>query len=470
MEPTLPTRMDKTSYKDPDGFLYWENGHLFRKIKPRYFATYGRLVSSGLFKDLQARGFLIKHREVASEPSSAVILQPEIIPFVSYPFEWSFAQLKEAALLTLDIQKLSLQRGFTLKDASAYNVQFLQGRATFIDTLSFVEWPEGSPWLAYRQFCEHFLAPLSLMSKVDLRMNRLFKADVNGVPLQLCSRALSWKTYFSFGLLVHIHLHAKSAVKDLRILAEQGQAPKTAGRKLPKNAVLGLVDSLRRTIEALEPAEQKTLWGNYYSETNYAESALSEKFKLVKEWVLESSPARVWDLGANDGQFSRALAPHVQQVLALDFDERAINSCHLKNQQARIGNVLPLIFDLTNPSPGIGWQNQERVRLEERGAADVVIALALIHHLAITANIPLPLIAKYLRSVAPTLIIEFVPKNDSQVMGMLSLREDIYPNYNLDEFERVFSIHYDLVKKTPIPGTQRALYKWSARGASPTLN
>ncbi len=230
-------------------------------------------MNSGLYESLTNSSLLIPHKEFHTEavqPDDVYkIIKPELIPFISYPYEWSFSQLKEAALITLQIQKKSLEFGMTLKDGSAYNIQFRNGKPIFIDTLSFEKYREGQPWVAYRQFCQHFLAPLSLMANCDIRLGQLLRLDVDGIPLDLASSLLPFRTWLRFSLLSHIHLHGKS---------QKYFANKTVsknGRKMSRLSFLGLVDSLEAAIKKLSWKPKGTEWAEYYEDTNYSPEALS---------------------------------------------------------------------------------------------------------------------------------------------------------------------------------------------------
>ncbi|HSI90502.1 MAG TPA: hypothetical protein VK927_05260, partial [Adhaeribacter sp.] len=425
---------DPASFRDPSGFIFYRNGQLFRQVNSVYRLHYDHLLASGLYQELVKQGLLIPHREVtepAAIPETACkILEPEIIPFISYPYEWSFSQLKAAALLTLKVQKIALQHGMVLKDASAYNVQFRNGDPVFIDTLSFEIYETGKPWVAYRQFCQHFLAPLALMHYTDIRLSSLLKTYLDGIPLDLASKLLPAKTWLQFSLLSHIHLHAKSQQKYAR------QTTSAKNVKLPANGLKHLIMNLEATAESLNWQPKGTEWAEYYNETNYQGSSFASKKRLVRLITGQLKPQTVWDLGANKGEFSQLAAEKASLVIAFDSDPAAVEKHCRENRQR---NVLPLLLDLTNPSPAIGWENRERMSLQQRGPADLALALALIHHLVISNNLPLHRIAAYLATICRQLLIEFVPKTDSQVQKLLATRPDIFPDYDQPTFEAIFS-------------------------------
>ncbi len=451
------------SFRDPSGFIFVRDGSVYRQINQIYRENYEHLMSSGLYENLVQNGLLIPHTEVdlhyAATEDAYQVIQPEQIPFVSYPYEWCFSQLKQAALLTLRIQMVALDFGMSLKDCSAYNVAFRYGKPVFIDTLSFERYREGQPWVAYRQFCQHFLAPLALIGYVDVRLQQLFRVYIDGIPLDLASRLLPGRTRANFGLLSHIHLHAKAQKRFA------GESLPSRGRTVGRTAFLGLMDSLRATAEKLEWQPGDTEWHNYYEILNYTDAALEHKKRLVSEMLdkVTPVPTSVWDLGANTGMFSRIASSQGMSTVSFDLDPAAVEGSYLESVAKKETNILPLVLDLTNPSGGIGWANQERLSLVERGPADVALVLALIHHLAISNNLPLGQIADFCAQICRSLIIEFVPKSDSQVQKLLSSREDIFEEYDQQHFEHEFGALFDIQQAEPIMDTARVLYLMTNR-------
>jgi hypothetical protein len=403
---------------------------------------------------------LIPHQEVDIPPDAPElayrVIQPERVEFISYPYEWSFSQLKDAARLTLSIQKTALEYGFSLKDASAYNIQFQHGRPVLIDSLSFEAYQEGKPWVAYRQFCQHFLAPLALMALGDVRLGQLLRVYIDGVPLDLASKLLPFQTRLQFGLLAHIHLHA-SAQKKYSDTPDQARS-QAQGRTFNKNSFLGLVDSLKNVVNGLKWEPKGTEWGDYYDATNYTQDAFDLKKQIVKEFLEKTQPKQVWDLGANMGIFSRVAAEMGIVTISSDIDPAAVEKNYRKMREDKETNLLPLVIDLTNPSPGIGWENKERDSLTNRGPAGLVMALALVHHLAISNNVPLPDLARYFAQLGRWLIVEFIPKEDSQVQRLLMTRQDIFPTYTKEGFEEAFAPCFTIHACRPLEGSKRTLY------------
>lgn len=444
------------SFRDPSGFLFSQDGVLYRQVNRRYESEYVRLMESGLYEKLVKAGLLIPHIEADQEPAEREaafkVLQPERVPFISYPYEWSFGQWKDAALATLSIQKRALKLGISLKDASAYNIQFVRGKAALIDTLSFEMYQEGQPWVAYRQFCQHFLAPLALMALKDVRLGQLLRVYIDGVPLDLASELLPGSTRLNFGLLTHIHLHAGAQKKYA------GEEVKSRAGSMSKQALTGLIESLDATIKKLEWRPGGTEWGNYYDITNYSDAAFEHKKKLVGEWTKRVAPSQVWDLGANNGVFSRVASEGTPYVISWDIDPTAVEQNYRQVRNEKNEKLLPLLLDLTNPSPAIGWANRERASFGERGPADMVLALAVIHHLAISNNVPLPQLADFFAKTGKWLVIEFVPKQDSQVQKLLASRDDIFPSYTREGFEEAFKKRFHIREAVPVHESERVLY------------
>jgi hypothetical protein len=443
------------SFRDPSGFLFTSEGILYRQVNQAYQENYTQLMDSGLYEKLVNSGLLVPHQEVDIEPAvpgkAFNVIQPKRLDFISYPYEWSFSQLKDAALTTLKIQKIALKFGMSLKDSSAYNIQFNQGRPVLIDTLSFEVYQEGKPWIAYRQFCQHFLAPLSLMAYTDVRLEQLLRVYIDGVPLDLASRLLPARTRLVIPLLLHIHMHASS---------QKRYASKTVdtSRQVNRTALLGLVDNLETGVRGLKWSPGGTEWGDYYEDHNYSAAGLEHKKQLVGKFLEHIQPKIVWDLGANTGFFSRVASDLGILTIAFDIDPAAVEKNYLECVSRGEQNILPLVLDLTNPSPDIGWNNRERMSLLVRAPTDAVLALALIHHMAISNNVPLGRLASFFHQLGEWLVIEFVPKNDSQVQRLLATREDIFPDYTVEGFERAFTEKFDLVQSEAIQDSERRLY------------
>lgn len=449
-------RRISASYKDPSGFVFYRNGRILRQVNKVYQKHYGHLMGFGLYEALVTSQLIIPHKEVdnklAASQDAYKIIRPEQIPFISYPYEWCFSQLKDAALLTLKIQGKALEFGMILKDASAFNIQFLKGKPVLIDTLSFEKYRQGQSWVAYRQFCEHFLAPLALMSYRDMGLNRLLRVYLDGVPLELASGLLPSRTRFNLSLFSHLHLHSRSK----KYFA--AKTPRIKKYKMSLRSLLGLIEGLEKAIRSLRSQSRRTEWLDYYDKTNYSSAAFQHKKELVAAFLEASQPKVVWDLGANIGFFSRLASNKGIFTIAFDNDPLAVEKNYLESVAKKEIHILPLLMDLTNPSPGTGWEAQERMSLLERGPADTALALALVHHLAISNNLPFRKIAHFLSGICRFLIIEFVDKEDSQVQKLLKTRENIFGDYKKEFFEKEFSLYFRIRKRVKIKNSKRIMY------------
>lgn len=454
-----PRQILPSSFRDRSGCMLMTNGTLYRQVNRCYQKPFDHLMQSGLYEALTDAGMLIRHEEVREEAASPEpwykLLQPEMVPFISYPYEWCFSQLKAAALLTLQIQRKALAFGMSLKDASAYNIQFLHGKPILIDTLSFNLYQEGALWVAYRQFCEHFLAPLALMSYTDVRLNQLLKAHIDGIPLDQASVLLPLRTRLHPGLLAHLHLHAAAQKR----LAHAPGMPQEHSFSL--SAMVGFVEQLEGLVQSLHWKPRRTAWSEYYSSGSHALSALKEKEQWVDQFltIISPTPQSVWDVGANTGYFSRLASQRGILTVSMDADPSCVEKNFLDSIHQRQTQLLPLWMDLFNPSPSLGWNSQERLSLIERGPADVLLALALIHHWVVDNNLPLGHIAEFFsRLCRRWLLIEYVPKDDPQMQRILRTRQDDVEAYTQEDFEAAFGGHFSVVRKVPLATTGRTLY------------
>ncbi len=452
----------QSSFRDADARIVSVDKKLVRVIYKSYKINYEKLVISGLLKDLQTSNLLVNHTEVSdtemNDPSVFKIIEPTLIPFISYPYEWSFTQFKEAALLTLNIQLKALEKGLSLKDASSYNVQFNAGSPIFIDTTSFEEYVDGAPWVAYKQFCQHFLAPLLFFKYNNPALVKLLWSNIEGVPLNAAASALPYKTKFNFFVWSHIHYHAKLETKY-----QADNSIKTKKIVLPKSRLTAFILFLKSGIEKLELPKTQTEWSEYYKTFSYSNQSFDQKKQLVKTFLIETKANNVLDVGCNEGEFSVVASQVANNVVGVDFDYLVIEKLHKAIKQSEIKNILPLVVDFSNPTPAIGWANTERLSFYQRANFDTVMALAVIHHLAIGNNVPLSKIAELFALIAKNLIIEFVPKNDSQTQKLLITKKDVFSNYTLDGFKNEFEKYFSILKSEKINESERVLFLMTKR-------
>ena len=446
-----------SSFRDPAGYMFRQDQLIYRLITQAGQPAYDGLMNSGLYATLNAKKHLLPHAEMPASftgPGAYKIILPEQLPFISYPWEWSFSQLQDAALLTLEIAKTALEHGMSLKDATPYNIQWLRGSLIFIDTLSFEPYSEGQPWIAYRQFCESFLSPLLLMHYRKHSLHSLQLAWPDGIPLQITRSLLPWKSRFSVLTWMHIHLHGKYAAKT--------DAAKEKKTVLPLAKFRQLLSSLEMLIRSLKLEEKGTTWGDYYAEAATRNDYLGQKEKIIRDWTEAMTDIKkVVDVGANNGSFSLPLAEKGFFTVAADGDPVAINKLYKKIKTGHLKNMIPMIIDFMNPSPAMGLGNQERTSFLERiGKDNLGLCLAFIHHLCLGKNIPLPRVAELFAASCRQLIIEFVPKTDEKAELILKGKKDIYPDYHQDGFEQAFSQYFIIEKKAIVPGSSRVLYQF----------
>jgi len=447
------------SFRDPSGEVYQEDSRIFRFVNLCYKSHYEKFVASGLKQTLEEAGYLIPSWEYPQNTSRAwKMLQVTKVPFISYPYEWCYSQFRDAALLTLEIQRTAMKHGMTLKDASSFNIQFMNGKPVLIDLLSFEEYVPGKPWVAYRQFCKHFLGPLALMRYVDFRMVGLLRSHIDGIPIDLAARLLPLKACFSLGILWHLCLHA---AVERRASGKEG-INKAKSATVSQESLESLVDTLSSTVRGLKSPVETTEWADYYEHTNYTEEDQKRKQQVVADVVKRLQPGLVYDLGANTGIMSRIAANDSALVLAADIDHQAVERHYAHCRAAQITNVLPLVFDLSNPSPAIGWDCCERMTLPERGRADLVMALALVHHLVVGNNLTFTMVAEYLAKMGRYCLVEFIPTDDSQFQQLATLRTPQALRYSLDDFNNAFSALFELVDIYPLQDGKRSLYLFRA--------
>lgn len=445
----------QSSFRDPSGFVFEKEGVLYRQVNLIFKESFDHFISSGCYTALVAKGLLIPHQEIegnlTGSPDYYKTLQPESLPFISYPYEWSFDMLKDASLLTLQMLKEAIHYGLILKDATPFNIQWYQGKLIFIDTLSFEKYNKEEPWVAYRQFCECFLSPLLLMHYAKTSLQELQLAYPKGIPLAVTKSLLPFKSRLSLHIYLHIHLHA-------RVSSRKTNEAKSAA-KFSKQKMLNLITSLETLIMKLQAPHLQTTWSDYYDEAAQRMTYLENKKEIIRKWVNNLTGVKTAaDLGANDGVFSKLLSAQSIYVLATDFDPLCINNLYKEIKKNKELLIQPFVLDLSNPSPSIGVNNNERVSFLQRAKVDLVLALAVIHHLAIGENMGFEKCAELFSHTGHHLIIEFVPKEDDKIQLMLYQRKDIYSFYTPANFEAAFSQYFRIKEKQAIPDSLRTLY------------
>jgi ribosomal protein L11 methylase PrmA len=448
----------EASFRDPSGYVFLTDGVVRRTVNTVYKEHFDFLFTSGLYQILTENDLMVSHREVKAENDSGnevyKVIEPEQIDFITYPSEWTFGMLKDAALLTLHIQLTALKYGMILKDASPYNVQFRNGKPVWIDTLSFEKYVDGMPWNAYRQFCEQFLAPLAVMSETDLRLS-LLKMFPAGVPLDIAIKSLPWRKRFSNGLFLNLLLHSR--VQRKQSAKQNSRNLKT--RKIPKSSLEGHVTMLEKSVKRLganlKPASE---WNGYYKSEEMSMEYLNSKEKILRDVLKKINPSTIYDLGANTGFFSKVAGEIGSKVIALEKDPYCAEFHYKEIKEKQLKNVIPLVIDLMDPCPPAGWAGEERKPLWERKRSDVVVAFALLHHLSLIENVPFSKIAELFGSFGDQLIVEYISPDDPNAAAMLTKKPILYNRVSLESFRNAFSQVYDFNGEYMLPDGNRIIF------------
>lgn len=451
-----------SSFRDPSGYVFTDEGIVKRIIFPIYFKQYQALNQTGFFENLFGNNLLIPHKELTVSQTE-IVIQPKQIPYITYPYEWSFNMYKEAALLTLKLQKYSIEKGFSLKDASAYNVAFLDGKAIFIDTLSFDFYKENSPWRAYKQFITHFLGPLVLAHYHGAQSLKIMSNFLDGIPIKMIASMLPKRTKFNLFLYSNIHLLAKFEDKH-----NEDYKGKAKASSLSKKGQLNIIESLYNFIKTLSLKEHSE-WGNYYNKTNYVDEAFSLKSKIINQWISNLKVETLIDVGGNDGTFVRKIDKQLKHALVCDIDNNAVDFNYKQLKENKETFITPFVLDVLNPSAAIGFQNTERDSFLNRikiFAPDATLALAVIHHMTLSGNVTFDMSAQFFASFSKNLIIEFPKRNDSWVQRLINSKADFkdhFDFYTLENFEASYLKYFELVEKQQISNSERVMYLLKAR-------
>lgn len=432
------------SFRDPSGYVYRQADRIFRTVTSAGKEQFDFVRRSGLFELLTQDGRLLPFEliEGAATPdwvdeATSYVLEVPKLTFVSFPYEWPFPALKAAALLHLDIQLTALDHNVTLSDSSAYNVQFIGATPTFIDHLSLRRYEQGEMWSGHRQFCEQFLTPLLLRSLFGISHNAWYRGNLEGISVVEFSQLLTWRHYLKKDLLTHIVFQSWLQRSTQSTL--QGQdLGKTAVREgaLPVQAYRKLLIGLRNWVSRLEPLKRanKSTWQDYAKDNSYQADELRQKVAFVRDFAAQHRPRQLWDFGCNVGIFAKAAVEGgAEYVVGFDFDQGALDGCYAEALASQMP-IQTVVMDMANVSPDQGWMGVEREGLAGRRSADALVALAVVHHLAISRNIPFGELLDWLIDLAPCGVIEFVPKTDPMVQKLLALRADIFEDYTWNFF------------------------------------
>jgi ribosomal protein L11 methylase PrmA len=460
---------EPASFRDRSGQIYYSDGRVLRTINGAAALHYEHVRDAGLLQRWMDRHWLVETRELApAEWSDAdpVLRRADVrhvveharLTFISHPYEWAFGALKAAALLHLDLQLDALAHDVQLSDASAYNVQFDGPRAIFIDLLSFRRYHDGDYWIGHRQFSEQFLNPLLLRALLGVPHNAWFRGALEGIPATELNALLPVSRKVSVNVLSHVTLPARSA---LRSASAGSWQPARPSKPLPRRSYVGMLTQLRTWIAKLTPTGQgPTTWSDYDARHTYSSVEHEHKRRMVAEFAARTRPGMLWDIGCNTGEYSElALSSGAAAAIGFEADHGALDRAFARAVDKQL-RLLPLYMDAANPSPDQGWAEQERRGLAARAPADAVLALAFTHHLAIGRNVPLDEVLRWLVSLAPRGLVEFVPKDDPTVVLMLSSREDIFRDYNEENFSAALRRYARIDASETISASGRRLFAY----------
>ena len=462
----MSTIFEKGSYRDPGGKVFYLDGRVFRGLNSSGLKRYNFIKEYKILDESIQRNFLIKTSEVKDpliidkNKNFECILEHKKIKLVTYPYEWCFDQLKDAALHHLDFQIFLLERNCVLIDASAYNIQFINSNPVFIDALSLAKYEEGSYWIAHRQFCENFLNPLILSSKKEIDFNNWFRGNMEGIKTHDLNNILSFKDKLNFTVFMHVHLMdrvQRKVLKEPNKIYQKLNIKKSMSKKSYKSILL----QLRNSIAKMKKKNSLSQWQNYSTDNTYSSEEERNKINIIEEFSKKYKFNYLADLGCNTGLYSfKSLNAGTKNVVGLDFDLNALNAAYLLSKRKNF-NFQTVFMDASNPSPNQGWNESERRGILSRFKFDGMIALAFNHHLTIAKNIPLEESIKWLINFAPRGIIEFVPKEDETIKKMLQLREDIFIDYNENNFRKNLEVNAKIIRKNKVSSSGRVLYEYS---------
>lgn len=450
---------EPASYRDAAGYIVTCQDNIYRVVTEHGLERYSQVRKTSIIDELIKKTWLLNESIVPTEQvknigsDAKIILQHPKIPFISYPYEWTFSALKQAALKHLQIQILALKQDVSLVDASAYNIQFMGANPVFIDHLSFAPYQTGEYWIAHQQFCEEFLNPLLLKAYCDIDFNDIYRGSNKGVTTEIIATLLPFKKKLNINMLLNVILPAHYDKK-----AKQKAIDVIKRKPFSKNAYLNMLMMLSSWISKLKiDKKQTTNWQQYAKHNHYQDEAKQEKHRFIEDFVTATKPKMLWDIGCNSGDFSiAALNAGAAMVVGLDSDIGALEKAYCRASKQQL-NFLPLYVDLTNPSAAQGWAGIERKSLTARGPLDGLLALAVVHHLALANNLPLAQIISYLLQLAPKGVVEFVPKQDPMIKKMLSIKGDIFPDYNYQNFIDLLSQQANIIKTQVITEHGRVL-------------
>ncbi len=471
-ESTAPSSsFDPGSFRDPMSRVLVRGDDILRVLGTEAVADWEALAGSSFFPKAVAEGRIVRTERLPADEVAALgpgaeweaVLRHDRVPMLSYPYEWSFEMLKDAAKLQLELTAAAIDDGMITKDASSYNIQFVGAQPTFIDIGSFERIRKGEPWYGYRQFCQLFLYPLMLQAYRDVPFQPWLRGSIDGITPEECHNALSVRDRFRRGafstVLMHARADAKHADSDRDVKGEMSRAG------MGPALIAAMVSKLHKTVDRLTWSKSSTTWSDYSDRAHYSDADLQLKSEFVGKVAAASPRQLVWDVGANDAHFSRIAADHADHVVAFDVDPLVVDRTYKTLRDEGEKRIQPMLMNLADPSPGLGWRGLERPTLLQRGRPDLVLCLAVIHHLAITNTVPLAEFVRWLAEVGSETVVEFPTREDPMVKILLrNKRSGLFDGYNLAAFEALLAEEFGVVAREELPSGTRVLFHARPRG------
>ena len=466
MTTSSPAALEPGSFRDPESRVFYSGDEVYRALSTDGLSDFDALAATGLLEDERvvrterAENVAALEQLLVHEP--AAVLRHERIPFVSYPYEWTFSMLKDAALVQLDLLLAALEHDLVLKDSTPYNIQFKGAKPLFVDIGSFERIREGEPWVGYRQFCMLYLYPLLLLSAKGVPFQPWLRGAIDGITPAQMRGVMSFRDRFRKGVFTNVFLHAKL---EARYADRPGQVKAEVKRVFKKELFVANVRKMRRLVEGLSWDPPQGVWVAYGERNSYTDDDAKRKDDFVREVAKSRSWNLVWDIGANNGRYSRIAAEGAKTVIAVDADQGPVELLYRDLRSEGNEQITTLTMNLADPSPGLGWRGLERKAMAGRGQPDLVLALALIHHIAMSANVPVKEFVDWLASLGSALVIEFPTREDPMVKKLLApKREGLHPDYELGFFERCLGDAFEIERTERLESGTRVLYYARPKG------
>ena len=442
------------SFRDPLSQVFVAGDEVLRGLRAAGVADFEAVESAPFFTEaLESRQIVATERVdpvAAGLEGWPVVLRHEKVPVVSYPYEWTFSMLRDAALLQLGLTRAALADSCITKDATPFNVQFEGARPRFIDVGSFEPYRPGEPWFGYEQFCRLFLNPLLLQARCGLPFQPVLRGRLSGISPGEIRSLLSFRDRWRRGMFSHVTLHARAQAKYASGGDQLRGELKTAGFGAP--LIDAQLKGLERVVRSIEWGSSSSTWSDYSDRSHYESEELRTKEDFVRQTCQATRPQRVVDLGANDGHFSKIAAETARTVIAVDGDHLVVDRLYQRLREDGDESILPLVMDLSDPSPATGWRGKERDAFPPRADADLVLALALVHHLAISATVPIPDIVAWLADFEADVVVEFPHRDDPMVERLLSTKRDgLFDGYDLASFEHALADRFTITARVDLP-------------------